>query len=56
MNAREEQPKEISPAEYEKFMEFARDLAALDRFRYYRREPLQERVYLPPGVRVRTRY
>jgi hypothetical protein len=51
----EEQTIEISPEEYEKFMEFARELTTLERFRYYHREALVERVYLPPGIRIRPR-
>jgi len=53
---REEQPEEISPEEYGKFMEFARELEAFERVRGLYKEPLQIRVYLPRGIQVRPRY
>jgi hypothetical protein len=56
MNEREEQPKEFSPAEYEKFMEFARELEVFERVRGLYKEPLQIRIYLPRSIQVRPRY
>ena len=56
MNEREEQPIEVSAEEYERLVELTRDLASFERVRGLYKEPLQIRIYLPRGVKVRPRY